>query len=705
MTARPLPLHICVLVIAVLVGGGTRSLWAQDRGAPRFRPSKATDTVEAEASDAGRLWSVATPPFSRFEERYGMKPDSAWATHLRRGLLRLSGCTGALVSAQGLAVTAARCVRRHLESDPSPEHVVTAQPSEEQSLSGLHADRLLAASDVTAEVRAAKQEHDSLDRAVQAVRERLQSDTDEGRRVEIEEGPGGPRYTAYTYRRSDDVRVAFLPERAISAYGGLDAAFTYPRSALDVALLRIYTPDGTPLEPDHFFETSSEGLRPGDPVFSVGHSTGTRRAESVEQLAFRRDVVLPRRLAVLDTWTGAVQEFLDSAEGGETRWRAALAEGQRIQKNTQARLEALQNDYLQNRLRQRDEHLRKTLAQDPAFNQQFGGLLDSLAALQAAKRDLRSAYSAFWGLESGTYRSLTLQRALRAHRASEAEAGRRDSLWQRVAQGKSQPTPVDAALLTSRLERIRDHLAPDTAAVRQLLGGATPKERASAVVEGSVLSQSEGVRTLQEGGADVPADDPALSLVDAFASEYRSFREEWEALKQSERPLTRRLARARAKVSPEALLPAREGAPRLTEGRLLGYPYNGTLAPPLTTIHGLYSRRHSFGRAGAWRLPDTWESPPQTLDRSIPLTLAVSTDGAAGTNGAPLLNQYLEIVGVTFGTNIQGTAGTYLFLPERMRTVALDLRGLRQALTKLYEADALVDELFGGTSGSDEASP
>ena len=114
----------CILVLGSLVG---RSLQAQDRGAPRFGPTTSTDTIRAEASDAGRLWSLAAPPFDRFERRYEMEADSAWATHLRRGLLRLPHCTAALVSAEGLALTTARCVRRHLDAEADTGAFVAAE--------------------------------------------------------------------------------------------------------------------------------------------------------------------------------------------------------------------------------------------------------------------------------------------------------------------------------------------------------------------------------------------------------------------------------------------------------------------------------------------------------------------------------------------------------------------------------------------------
>jgi hypothetical protein len=137
---------------------------------------------------------------------------------------------------------------------------------------------------------------------------------------------------------------------------------------------------------------------------------------------------------------------------------------------------------------------------------------------------------------------------------------------------------------------------------------------------------------------------------------------------------------------------------------VLGYPYDGTTAPPLTTFYGLYSQRHAFERDEAWALPGRWEQAASELNRSTPLTLAVSTDPAAGGRGAPLLNKYLEVVGVTVGTNIQAAAGEYIFLPERMRTVAVDLRGLQESLRAVYGADRLVEALVGRQSGPSESS-
>jgi hypothetical protein len=693
-----------LLLLGSLLG---HSLRAQDRGAPRFGPATPGDTIQADVLDAGRLWSLAEPPFDRFERRYKMEADSAWATHLRRGLLRLPNCTAALISPKGLALTTARCVRQHLDAEPGAEAVVAEEPADERAVSGLHADRLVAATDVTTAVRAARSDT-TVQAAVASVQQRRQAEARPEHRVEVE-SVNGASYTAYTYRRYEDVRLAFVPTRTVSGFGGLDAAMTYPRHALDAALLRVYTSDGTPLAADHFFEPPSRDVRPGDIVFSAGHSSGTHRAESADQLAVRRDLTLPNRRDRLEAWTQTLRAVLDTAEAGSSL-RATLREGERALKRTRARLNALQNDYVMTRLRRRDAQLRQALHQEASLSDRFGGLLDSLAAIQDAKRSLAPAYRAFGhlGAESRPLSgSSTFRRIVQARRPEAVGSGTSAEGIAMGAPGGTAdntgqlPAPVETALLAFRLDAVQRYLQPDSAAVRTLLQGQSPMERAAEIVESSVLATPSD----PSGGAAtpvVPDEDPAAAVVDVVAPRARSFYEEWRPLTRTERQLTRRLARARQAVRSAPVHPGSENAPRLTDGRVLGYPYNGTTAPPFTTFFGLYDQNRSFGGDEPWALPDRWRRSTAELDRSVPLTLAASTDAAAGTQGAPLLNQYLEIVGVTVGTNIQGAAGTYLFLPERMRTVGVDLRGLRHAIMNVYGAEELADELAGGTSTPSE---
>ena len=685
----------CFLVFGLLVGPllANSPAQAQDRGAPRFGPPVPGDTAGAGTKEAGRLWSLIAPPRDRFSARYDVVPDSAWTARLRRGLFRLPGCTAALVSADGLALTTANCVRQHLDGRPEGP-VVAEQPSDERRLPGLHADRLLGVTDVTATVQAAQNDTTNAD-AVRRVEQRLQAEAEANRHVTVGGTAGGPPYTAYTYRRHTDVRLAFLPERAVSAFGGVGAAMTYPRHALNVAVLRIYTDEGTPVSPRHFFEPAAQGVRPGAPVFAAGRAPRTHRAKSAEQLSARRDVELAARRDRLQVRVRALRAHLDTTAASPED-RAELRDAAHALKRTRARLQALQNDYVQSRLQRRDDRLRQALRRDPALQRRYGGLLDSVAALQDAKRQQASAYRAFGRGEHGsaTYRRLLAARPADADR-SPASA---------PADGASRrPSAVEKALLAHRLGALRQHLRPDTAAVRRVFQGRTPAQLATALVDTSALARPSATATGPAAPA-VPPADPAAPLVSIVREQAAAFRDDWRALSRADSALTRRLAQARRAARTAPVHSGGRAALRLTDGRVKGYPYNGTVAPPFATFFGLYEQSHAFGGDAPWALPERWHDAANRLDRSRPLTVAASTDGAVSNDGAPLLTPSLKLVGVATGPNIQGVAGTYLFLPERMRTVGVAVHGLRQALTTVYEAEGLVDELFGRPSARPSTS-
>lgn len=707
MTSRSRPLALVGLL--VLVGfalAAPERVPAQDRGAPLFGPGTTADSVTAEASDAGRLWSLATPPFERFRERYDVEADSAWATHLRRGIVRLPNCTAALVSSEGLAVTTDRCVRRHLSTGDQTEAFVAGQDGSERPIDGLTADRLVGLRDVTEEVRDVRQTQTvSSAEAARIVEKRLQASAGSGRRVSVAAVAGGTQAEAYTYRRYDDVRLVFRPERAVSDFGDLDAHLSYPHYNLDVALVRIYGDGGRPLSPAHHFEVSSQEPRPGGVVFSVGHSSNTMRAETADQLALYRDVILPFEIDRREAQTEAIEAHVSSVESPAERWQEALSTGLRALKQHRAERQALQSEYLMARLERRDRSFRTSIQVNSELGTRYGGLLDSIAAIQKSKRELASAYGAFGGLAGSSMASGTLRRALWATLASRATGAEADSLRARARAVAPQPAEIDAGLLAARLRALQAYYGTDSEAARRLLNGFPPAQRASDVVGGSALA--EGGSIASGGGdalANVPPDDPALAIVEVFADEFVSFDEEWRALAKTENRLARRLAGARRAVQTRPVLPAGSGAPRLTDGRLLGYPYNGTQAPAFTTFYGLYGQNRAFGASSWWALPQRWDEASGDLDRSTPLLRAASTDPAAGTNGAPLLDRHLQIVGVVGGTNIQGPGSAFLFLPERMRTVAVGMGALDEALRFVYRAEGLANELSDVSAEAPEAS-
>ncbi|PSQ87791.1 MAG: S46 family peptidase, partial [Bacteroidetes bacterium QS_3_64_15] len=134
-------------------------------------------------------------------------------------------------------------------------------------------------------------------------------------------------------------------------------------------------------------------------------------------------------------------------------------------------------------------------------------------------------------------------------------------------------------------------------------------------------------------------------------------------------------------------------------GRVQPYRYNGTTAPPFTTFNGLYDRYFSHNQE-AWSLPARWVTAADSLDLETPLNLVSTVDISGGSSGSPLLNEDLEVVGVVFDSNMEALPNEYLYRNQSARAVAVDARGILEALRTVYSADRLVRELTSDEQAS-----
>ncbi len=679
------------LLVLLLVGGHSLvpSAEAQDRSVPRFGPLVSPDTVQTGPFDLGRLWSFARPPFDYFSERYQVSTDERGLQHARLGTVRFPGCSGALVSPQGLVLTAARCVR----AGTGPDSLHTSsfyaeQQRDELELEGMPVERVMEVRDVTARVESlltedAGGEGDSSGtwrQAVEQVRRQLQGEAPDDHTVDVVRESGGMRYVAYYARRYEDVRLVFLPDPEVRVGAKMDDVLTYPQYTWDVAALRIYE-DGMPLSTDTHFELRSQGARPGDAVFSVGYPDDTRRVETHHQIGFRRDVEYPDRRERLEAWTTHLKQYVDTA-ATHSGWAHRLATEQSTLKRVRAQLESLGSSYVTARLQRRDAEVRNE-------SSRASEIMDELEALQTKKRTYAESYRAFSFLLHPSYSSATLRRALRAYGAMNDIPN--ESSGTRVEAVPAQPPALDAALLADHLEQMQAHVEDDSALVYTL-----DEFDAAAVVQNSVLSTpDEAQRALQN--RQIPDDDPAIRIIASLYDRYAAFKDAWTTLRAQERALTDDLAEIRhRRVDRPVTLPQSRSL-RISDGRIQGYPYNGTVAPPFTTFYGLYSRHLSPSSSQEDPLPRRWRTPSSTFDRATPLTTVSTTDLGSGAYGGPLLNASLQLVGIVVDGNVQSAAGDVLFLPRRMRAVSVDVRGVLEGLSSIYGAESLVQEMTRGS--------
>jgi len=669
------------------------------------------DTVRAGRFDAGRMWTFEYAPARYFSETYGFAADSAWFARARLAALRIPGCSASFVSPNGLIATNHHCARGGVAAVSRPgENLLdngfyAATLDEERRVPGFYADQLVAIEDVSDSVLAALDRARTDDERAQARRAAFAAAAD--RVLARHRSPGdslfvqmvslynGGRYSAYVFRRYTDVRVVVAPELQLGFFGGDPDNFTYPRYDLDFTILRIYGADGRPLHTDNYFRFG-QGVRPGDPVFVIGNPGPTSRMLTMSQLEFLRDVSEPASVAFLRTRLDAMRGWYEAnhEEGERLGMRNRMFGVSNSFKASAGGLDALNDPVVMARKRDAERQLRDSIQTRPALRERYGRLFDQIAALQRDKRRIAPGFVAFANVASSAG-SVLLRRAYLAGRLRLAPADSLPLFRSRLLALRDQPRDLERRLLALQLGDFARALGPADEVTRLALGGRSAEEAAQALLEGSVLGDEARITQALQGGA-LPPDDPGVRLGVAFTPRTLAFFRERDRLAMAEGELVSQLGRARFEIYGTGVPPDATFSPRITDGVVQGYAYNGTLAPPFTTFAGMYDRWFSFGPGSEWELPARWRTPPPGLDLSTPLDFCSTADTYGGNSGSPAVTKDLALVGLNFDRNIDALGRDFIYLPDQGRNVMVDVRAIQAALDKVYGAHRVLQELRTG---------
>jgi len=131
--------------------------------------------------------------------------------------------------------------------------------------------------------------------------------------------------------------------------------------------------------------------------------------------------------------------------------------------------------------------------------------------------------------------------------------------------------------------------------------------------------------------------------------------------------------------------------PRLALGEVRGYTDRaGTAMPFAATFSGLYYRKNN---EGPYQVTKQWVDAKDKLDPVAALNFVSTADIGGGDYGSPVVNPAGELVGVTFDGNLESLPEVFLYTDEQARAVHVATQGITEALTVVYKAKALLQEL------------
>lgn len=323
------------------------------------------------------------------------------------------GCTGSVISDEGLVITNHHCAygdvyslstddRNYLE-----EGFWAMSRSEEIPIHGKNMYFLKKVLDVTDEVAALVEEmsrdgkHAGM-RKISYLMEKKYKEGADGLEVSLSSMWSGEKYYMMFYKVYSDIRLVAAPPVSISAYGGDIDNWEWPQHKCDFALYRIYTaPDGSPasyseenipLVPETKLKISTGGYRPGDFTMVIGYPGRTNRYSSSCEVAFDQKVTLPISNRIRGEQMEILKRWMNSDPSIRLKYSDYYFGLSNVQEMNCGKEKNIRRFSVADRKAEQERELQAWIDADPGRKARWGDMLGMLErkyeAVEDAERDV-----------------------------------------------------------------------------------------------------------------------------------------------------------------------------------------------------------------------------------------------------------------------------------------------------------------------------
>jgi hypothetical protein len=663
------------------------------------------------------------------------------------------GCTGEIISDQGLLLTNHHCGYSQIQSHSSVEKDYLTKGywamSRDQELPnpGLTATFIVRMEDVTKQVLdgipptgLAESERE---RRVQQNGQRVAQAAVQGTHYQAFVRPffNGNEYYMFVTEVFQDVRLVGAPPSAIGKFGGDTDNWMWPRHTGDFSLFRIYagpdnkpaaySPDNKPFKPRHHLPISMAGVKPGDFTLVFGFPGRTNEYLTSWGVDELYSLSNPAKIKVRDAKLRILDQDMKASDKVRIQYAAKYASLANYWKKWIGENRGLKKLDAVNRKREQEARFTQWVnAGDASRKATYGTLLPDFEKNYAGLRDLTVARDyvteAALGVELLLYaNSLTALGELATAKTPPADIAAAVDKLKKGAVGffKNYNKPTDqkvaGALLALYAEGTPAALLPDyVKALRKQNPGPNGWATYAATLysKSRLTTQADAYAVLDEvaqGNARALLNDPAYQLATAIVTNYRSNILPPYTLAADNVALLSRtyLAGLRQMQTDRKFYPDANSTLRVAYGQVADYaPADGVRYAYYTTLDGLMAKADSTNPdfeipARLTELYQNKDYGPYAVNGTVPVAFIATNHTTGGNSGSPVINGKGELIGTNFDRNWEGTMSDIMFDPDRVRNITLDVRYMLFVVDKYAGAKHLVDEMTLVGGSEQEAAP
>ena len=650
------------------------------------------------------------------------------------------GCTGEVISAEGLVLTNHHCGYGAIQQHSSVEHDYLtdgfwAMSREEElpckGLTVTYIDRIL---DVTEYVNEQLKTDDDPNGTNYLSPKYLKTVADRfaksegialtpGRKLELKAFYGGNRYYLFVKTTYSDIRMVGAPPSSIGKFGADTDNWMWPRHTGDFSLFRIYadrdgqpaaySPDNQPLHVKKHLRISLAGYKEGDFAFVMGFPGRNWRYMIADEVEERMQTTNFMRHHVRDARQRVLMEQMLKDDAVRIHYASKYASSANYWKNAIGMNEGLVRLHVLDTKRAQQEALlaRGRQLGDTAYQAAFD-------RIRAIVKQRRPALYHQQAIQEALITALDFMRIPNTASLTTALKNKDKAAIQSATDSlkkaadkyfASIPYPEVEKLVGKEMLRTYARYIPEEQRIgifkvidRRFKGDTDAfidacfkysifgsRENFDKFIRKPKLYKLTGdwmilfKYSITDGLLQT-----AIAMMDANR-DYNDAHKTWVKGMMDMR-----------QADGQPIYPDANSTLRLTYGKVASYePADGTVYDYYTTLDGVMQKEDPTNwefvvpdkLKQLWRIRDfgRYALP----DGRMPVCFIVDTDNTGGNSGSPVFNAKGELIGTAFDRNYEGLTGDIAFRPSSQRAACVDIRYTLFIIEKYAGASHLIDEL------------